>query len=364
MTNQKKQARKNLIKNLVASKKASNPNRASAEAIKEDHADSVRTAEALEAQGKWDEAAIAWGVASDYATTAKDKKRDAGRQAAAKVRASAAYEALATQVEAQAEQAPQVAAEAALESAQKAIDAQQAEAEKATRAEQERQEAAHGVESLGVQAERAAAIDAENHSEAEGEETRPCTPEEMAAEAKKEKATKAKKEKAPKEPKAAATRERDARLPAVGTVLVKKDRAGAERARCTITEAGVEYAGATYKTISAAGLKAMADLGLKATTCDGFAFWGLKKGEPRPAATKPVDFDAIEKAWDRYRERVEAAVKTTDADQRAKVNEMLAKHAEVIMAAIRPAVIATAEPEAPAGGEAAPEATTEAEAAQ
>ena len=70
-----------------------------------------------------------------------------------------------------------------------------------------------------------------------------------------------------------------------GKVLVNKDRGGKERCRCTLRDDGqVDYNGKVYKSLSAAGLQAMRDLGLKSPTCDGPAFWGLKTRSGRAAA--------------------------------------------------------------------------------
>src|SRR5207237_8369593 len=49
-----------------------------------------------------------------------------------------------------------------------------------------------------------------------------------------------------------------------GRVLVNKERGGKERCRCTLRDDGqVEYNGKFYRSLSAAGLQAMRDLGLK-----------------------------------------------------------------------------------------------------
>ena len=275
MTGTQKKDRKNLIANRAAALKKS----------RNDVADATREAEALEAAGKWAEAAIAWGVVIDDAG-GKQKQKAAGRQAAAKVRAGAEEQ----RQEDEAGEAAEVA---------------EADDEAAQEAERKARE------------ERADAI----------EETRASTPEEMAAEADAEKP-----EKTPKQPKAEkAPQARDARLPAAGTVLVKTGRDGSERVRCTILEDRVEYAGTTYKTLSAAGLKAMGDLGLSAKTCDGFAFWGLK-GAPRPA--KGIDLESLEKAGERYREMVTRGIETIDADQRTKVQALVARHIEALQRAI------------------------------
>src|SRR5579883_368661 len=53
--------------------------------------------------------------------------------------------------------------------------------------------------------------------------------------------------------------EHDPRIPPVGTVIIKKDRQGGERVRCTIVEGGVECAGTIYKSLSGAGLQASKD---------------------------------------------------------------------------------------------------------
>ena len=102
-------------------------------------------------------------------------------------------------------------------------------------------------------------------------------------------------------------RTRDPRLPPVGTVVVKRDRHGAERACCTMVEAGTEYNGTVYQSISAAALVAAKDLGLGGTTQDGFAFWQLKKAATR-VVSKKDPISQIESAWDRYHKRVVEAV--------------------------------------------------------
>ncbi len=66
----------------------------------------------------------------------------------------------------------------------------------------------------------------------------------------------------------------DARLPAPGTVLQKRDRHGAVRCECTVEEAGVRYAGNVYRSLSAAAMAAAKDLGLTNKTQNGFVFWG------------------------------------------------------------------------------------------
>ncbi|HZU81281.1 MAG TPA: hypothetical protein VE987_00110 [Polyangiaceae bacterium] len=51
-------------------------------------------------------------------------------------------------------------------------------------------------------------------------------------------------------------------------MIIKKDRHGAERARCTVVESGIEYGGTTYKSISSAAMAAAKDLGLASKTQD------------------------------------------------------------------------------------------------
>lgn len=78
-------------------------------------------------------------------------------------------------------------------------------------------------------------------------------------------------------------REVDARLPAVGTVIEKKDRHGQVRCRCEVLEGGrIAYARQEYSSISAAALAAARDLGLTNKTYNGFVFWGLSQPK-RPA---------------------------------------------------------------------------------
>src|SRR5207302_9311719 len=72
---------------------------------------------------------------------------------------------------------------------------------------------------------------------------------------------------APKVPPA--PRERDPRLPPVGTILQKRDRAGATRCECTIEEGGIRYNGELYKSLSGTAMVAAKDLGLVNKTQNG-----------------------------------------------------------------------------------------------
>jgi hypothetical protein len=122
-------------------------------------------------------------------------------------------------------------------------------------------------------------------------------------------------------PVAAAPRERDPRLPPVGTVLVKKDRTGATRCEATITATGVEYKGTEYRSLSGAAMAAAKDLGV-AGAQNGFVFWSLVK--PAPRVSDPLEL--LQTAWDRFHERASRAVATAKDDDavRAKLKAALA----------------------------------------
>jgi len=97
----------------------------------------------------------------------------------------------------------------------------------------------------------------------------------------------------------------DPRLPTLGTTIEKRDRHGAVRCKCTVEEGGIRYAGKVYTSLSGAAMAAAKDLDLKNKTQNGYIFWGLIK-PPRPASDPLV---ALERAWERYRDRVETLVK-------------------------------------------------------
>ena len=75
----------------------------------------------------------------------------------------------------------------------------------------------------------------------------------------------------------------DPRLPALGTMLQKRDRHGAVRCECTVEDGGIRYAGKVYRSLSAAAMAAAKDLGLTNKTQNGFTFWGLSKPPRRPS---------------------------------------------------------------------------------
>jgi len=119
----------------------------------------------------------------------------------------------------------------------------------------------------------------------------------------------------------------DPRLPAQGTTIEKHDRHGAVRCKCTVEEGGIRYAGKVYTSLSGAAMAAAKDLDLKNKTQNGYIFWGLIK-PPRPASDPLV---ALERAWERYRGRVETLVKEgVTEENRGKVAAALGKHAHLI----------------------------------
>lgn len=119
----------------------------------------------------------------------------------------------------------------------------------------------------------------------------------------------------------------DARLPAPGTLLQKRDRHGAVRCECTVETDGIRYAGKVFRSLSAAAMAAAKDLGLSNKTQNGFVFWGLSK-PPRQPSDPLV---ALERAWERYHGNVEALVKDSVTDEnRAKVLTTIKKHVQTI----------------------------------
>jgi hypothetical protein len=130
------------------------------------------------------------------------------------------------------------------------------------------------------------------------------------------------------EPKAAApSLPPDSRLPAVGTVIQKRDRHGEVRCECTVEKEGIRYVGTLYRSISSAALAAAGDLGLKNKTQNGFVFWGLKcvtKKDGDPLA-------ALERTWGRYWNRCSAVASSRLGDEmRTSAANLLASHAEAI----------------------------------
>jgi hypothetical protein len=116
-------------------------------------------------------------------------------------------------------------------------------------------------------------------------------------------------------------KERDPRIPEVGTVIRKLDRHGSTRCQCEVVEGGFEYKGELFKSLSGAACAAAKDLGIHGQV-NGFVFWGIVK-EPR--AKNPVQ--AIERVWDRYSARVKAiAGAGLDAGSKKQVAKLLEEH--------------------------------------
>ena len=110
-------------------------------------------------------------------------------------------------------------------------------------------------------------------------------------------------------------------------MLQKKDRQGAVRCECTVEADGVRYNGTSYRSLSAAAMAASKDLGLGGRAMNGFLFWGLIQQPARE--TDPIV--ALEHAWERYRSRTEAILKTSVTDEnRAKVLSAVKKHVDAL----------------------------------
>lgn len=117
------------------------------------------------------------------------------------------------------------------------------------------------------------------------------------------------------------------RLPAVGTVIQKRDRHGVIRCECSVEKEGVRYAGTIYRSISSAALAAARDLGLRNKSENGYVFWGLVK--PGRSGSDPVA--AFERAGQRYFAHATALVRTDlTAENRTKVAAKMAEHAATI----------------------------------
>lgn len=111
-------------------------------------------------------------------------------------------------------------------------------------------------------------------------------------------------------------------------MLQKRDRHGAVRCECEVTEDGIRYQGTVYRSLSAAAVAAAKDLGLNAKTMNGFTFWGLVK----PARPTADPLTALERAWERYAAKVESALEGTKAtgEGRDPVLTALQRHARVL----------------------------------
>lgn len=116
------------------------------------------------------------------------------------------------------------------------------------------------------------------------------------------------------------------RLPAVGTVIAKRDRYGAIRCQCTIVEDGVRYKGRVFRSLSGAAMAAATDLGLKNKTQNGFTFWGLTK----PTRTLDDPQAAVKKASDRFQKLAAMALKGAGDANRPRVRAALEAHGNAV----------------------------------
>jgi len=131
----------------------------------------------------------------------------------------------------------------------------------------------------------------------------------------------------PKPAKPAREQVRDPRLPEPGTVIQKRDRQGNMRCECTVEADGVRYNGKLYRSLSAAAMAAAKDLSLGGKTQNGFTFWGLSK-PPRKGADPLASLD---KAWQRYRDRLHATLTNGITDEnRERVHALIQQHSEAI----------------------------------
>lgn len=126
----------------------------------------------------------------------------------------------------------------------------------------------------------------------------------------------------------------DSRIPPVGTLIEKKDRAGKVRCSCTVLEDGrIEYDGKKFASISAAALAAARDLGLTNKTFNGFVFWGLSK--PSRPVVDPVE--AINAIGARFLERAKSILAACDAKAQVDAVAALSEHAKKLDGVIRQA---------------------------
>lgn len=124
-------------------------------------------------------------------------------------------------------------------------------------------------------------------------------------------------------------------LPPVGTVIQKRDRKGILRCECKVVDGGIEYQGTTYKSLSSAALAASKDLGLGASTLDGWSWWGLKT-RPAVATAKKDVVASLERAFAKYVEKADAMVKATTGDDARKVLGALRSHGTALLAMTDP----------------------------
>lgn len=118
---------------------------------------------------------------------------------------------------------------------------------------------------------------------------------------------------------------RDPRLPEPGTVIKKRDRQGNVRCECTVEANGIRYNSKLYRSLSAAAMAAAKDLGLGGKTQNGFTYWGLTK--PPRKGVNPIA--SLEKAWQRYRDRLQATISNGVSDEsREQVRSLVEQHSK------------------------------------
>ena len=120
--------------------------------------------------------------------------------------------------------------------------------------------------------------------------------------------------------------ERDPRLPAAGTTLVKRDRVDRARCQCTVEAGGFRYRETLYPSLSAAASAAAVDLGIKGRV-NGFVFWGLAK----PSRPVRALAEGLRKIASRYEQQAATLLgETSPSEVRLDVRRDLEAHASRI----------------------------------
>jgi hypothetical protein len=114
---------------------------------------------------------------------------------------------------------------------------------------------------------------------------------------------------------------RDPRLPAVGTVLQKRDRAGNVRCECVVEDGGIRYDKTLFKSLSAAAKAAAEDLKIKGNQ-NGYVFWQLVK----PAGSPRDQIARLENLWERYVATARAVVAGAAGDKREEALAAIERH--------------------------------------
>lgn len=122
-----------------------------------------------------------------------------------------------------------------------------------------------------------------------------------------------------------------------GTVLQKRDRHGMLRCECVVAEGGYRFEGTVYKSLSAAALAAAKSLGLTSKSINGNLFWGISK--PARAAANPLA--SLERAWNSYQTRLEAALeKAKVSEDREPALSTLERHSRILQNLLAEAPVA------------------------